>query len=138
MIVTTISKPILRRKVANYPAFDRNLSIEQRIERIVGYKPSKYQTGVLAFLLTGNGNGACNAVAGSGKSSTLLIAAIALVAAKSIPTSALKVLVFGKDNTKDLSAKPCQARPSLARLRVNITLSRFWSIALLGERPTHY
>ena len=75
-----------------------------RIKNIVGYEPSSYQQGVLDFLLSNTGNGACNAVAGSGKSSTLLIAAIALSAAGITPDD-LKVLVFGKANAEDLQHK---------------------------------
>lgn len=44
----------------------------------IGYQPSKYQIGILEWVLSGCGNGACNAVAGAGKSSTLQMVAIAL------------------------------------------------------------
>ena len=77
--------------------------LARRIKNTVGYEPSVYQQGVLNFLLNGTGNGACNAVAGSGKSSTLLIAAIALSAG--ITPDDLKVLVFGKANAEDLQGK---------------------------------
>ena len=78
--------------------------LARRIKNMVGYDPSNYQQGVLDFLLSGTGNGACNAVAGSGKSSTLLIAAITL-SVMSIPPDNLKVLVFGKANAEDLQGK---------------------------------
>jgi hypothetical protein len=35
-------------------------------------RPSKYQIGILEWVLNGTGHGACNAVAGAGKSSTLI------------------------------------------------------------------
>ncbi|PZO52313.1 MAG: ATP-dependent helicase [Phormidesmis priestleyi] len=79
-------------------------NVFRRIKNITGYAPSSYQRGVLEFLLNGAGNGACNAVAGSGKSSTLLIAAIALSATGITPDD-LKVLVFGKANAEDLQGK---------------------------------
>ena len=78
--------------------------LAHRIRNIVGYEPSEYQQGVLDFLLNGAGNGACNAVAGSGKSSTLLICVIALSAINISPDD-LKVLVFGKANAEDLQGK---------------------------------
>lgn len=46
--------------------------------RQIGYKPSKYQIGILEWVHNGKGNGACNAVAGAGKSSTLQMVAFAL------------------------------------------------------------
>ena len=78
--------------------------LARRIKNVVGYDPSKYQQGVIGFLLDGTGNGACNAVAGSGKSSTLLIAAIALSSIGVSPDD-LRVLVFGKANAEDLQGK---------------------------------
>lgn len=78
--------------------------LARRIKNIVGYEPSTYQQGVINFLLNNTGNGACNAVAGSGKSSTLLIAAIVLSTIGINPDS-LKVLVFGKANAEDLQGK---------------------------------
>ncbi len=78
--------------------------LARRIKNIVGYALSSYQQGVLDFLLNGTGNGACNAVAGSGKSSTLLIAVIAL-STMGITPDDLKVLVFGKANAEDLRGK---------------------------------
>jgi len=79
-------------------------AIIEKIQQIVGYAPSKYQAGVLRFLLEEKGNGACNAVAGSGKSSTLLLAAIAL-SESGIRPADLKVIVFGKANSEDLKRK---------------------------------
>ncbi|MBE9064120.1 UvrD-helicase domain-containing protein [cf. Phormidesmis sp. LEGE 11477] len=97
-----VAKPILKKNAIERLSSD--LSIEERIERIIGYKPSAYQKAIIQFLLEKTKNGACNAVAGSGKSSTLMIAAIAL-AAKGVLASTLKVLVFGKANAKDLQTK---------------------------------
>ena len=95
-----VAKPVLKKSIK----MDQSLSVEERIIRLIGYKPSSYQKAIIKFLLEETKNGACNAVAGSGKSSTLLIAAIAL-AAKGVLASTLKVLVFGKANAKDLQTK---------------------------------
>lgn len=72
--------------------------------RQIGYKPSKYQIGILEWVLNGLGNGACNAVAGAGKSSTLRMVAIALELIGYKPSD-IRVIVFGKENSKDLITK---------------------------------
>lgn len=74
------------------------------LTRQIGYKPSKYQSGILEWVLNGLGNGACNAVAGAGKSSTLRMVAIALELIGYKPSD-IRVIVFGKENSKDLVAK---------------------------------
>ena len=67
-------------------------------------QPSKYQVGILDWLKNGTGNGCCNAVAGSGKSTTLRLAAIALQKSGLLP-SHIKIIVFGKANSLDLVTK---------------------------------
>lgn len=67
-------------------------------------QPSKYQEKILDWLKNGKGNGCCNAVAGSGKSTTLKMGAKALQEA-GISPSEVKVIVFGKANSLDLIAK---------------------------------
>lgn len=67
-------------------------------------QPSKYQQEILDWLINGKGNGCCNAVAGSGKSTTLKLAAKALQE-EGIKPSEIKVIVFGKANSLDLIAK---------------------------------
>lgn len=67
-------------------------------------KPSKYQQGVLDWLQNGKGNATCNAVAGSGKTTTLKLAAQQLLRIGLEPKD-VKVIVFGKQNSLDLIAK---------------------------------
>jgi hypothetical protein len=65
---------------------------------------SSYQERIIDWVKTGKGHGCCNAVAGSGKSTTLRLAAIALQEA-GIKPSQIKICVFGKANSLDLIAK---------------------------------
>jgi hypothetical protein len=65
---------------------------------------SSYQETIIDWVKTGKGHGCCNAVAGSGKSTTLRLAAIALQEA-GIKSSQIKICVFGKANSLDLIAK---------------------------------
>ena len=65
---------------------------------------SSYQETIIDWVRTGKGHGCCNAVAGSGKSTTLRLAAIALQEA-GIKPSQIKICVFGKANSLDLIAK---------------------------------
>ena len=65
---------------------------------------SSYQEKIIDWVKTGVGHGCCNAVAGSGKSTTLRLAAIALKES-GIKPSEIKVCVFGKANSLDLIAK---------------------------------
>ena len=67
-------------------------------------KPSKYQQKILLWLSKGNGNATCNAVAGSGKTTTLKLAAQKLQSMGHQPKD-IKVIVFGKQNSLDLIAK---------------------------------
>jgi superfamily I DNA/RNA helicase len=67
-------------------------------------KPSKYQQRVLDWLANGKGNATCNAVAGSGKTTTLKLAAQQLRSMGLEPRD-IKVIVFGKQNSLDLIAK---------------------------------
>jgi superfamily I DNA/RNA helicase len=51
-------------------------TLEEEVQkRLPGFTPSSYQLDIFRFLLEGNGDGIVNAVAGSGKSTTLLNAA---------------------------------------------------------------
>ena len=65
---------------------------------------SKYQKIIIDWLKNGKGNGICNAVAGSGKSTTLKLAAYALKEAGIHPWQ-IKIIVFGKANSEDLVKK---------------------------------
>jgi DNA helicase II / ATP-dependent DNA helicase PcrA len=65
---------------------------------------SSYQEKIIDWVKTGTGNACCNAVAGSGKSTTLRLAAIALQES-GIKPSQIKICVFGKSNSLDLIAK---------------------------------
>ena len=67
-------------------------------------KPSKYQQTILNWLKHKTGNATCNAVAGSGKSTTLKLAAEALLSQGIFPRD-IKIIVFGKQNSLDLIAK---------------------------------
>ncbi|MGF1486708.1 MAG: UvrD-helicase domain-containing protein [Prochloraceae cyanobacterium] len=67
-------------------------------------KPSKYQQNILDWLKNGKGNATCNAVAGSGKTSTLKLAAEQLKSMGLKPRD-VKVIVFGKQNSIDLVNK---------------------------------
>ncbi len=78
--------------------------LTRELIRKIGYEPSKYQIGILEWVLTGKGNGACNAVAGAGKSSSLKMVALALELLGYKPRE-VRVIVFGKENSKDLIAK---------------------------------
>jgi len=76
----------------------------QEIAQLVGYQPSKYQEALVDFVVNGSGHGACSAVAGSGKSSSLGMAMIALKLAGKRP-SQTRAIVFGKKNATELKAK---------------------------------
>lgn len=65
---------------------------------------SKYQLKILDWLESGRGNATCNAVAGSGKTTTLKLAAEKLQQMGVDPQS-VRVIVFGKQNSLDLIAK---------------------------------
>ncbi|MEG3939883.1 3'-5' exonuclease [Microcoleus sp. S36b_A3] len=65
---------------------------------------SSYQEKIIDWVRNGVGHGCCNAVAGSGKSTTLRLAASALKES-GIKPSEIKVCVFGKANSLDLIAK---------------------------------
>lgn len=65
---------------------------------------STYQKKIVDWVKNGEGHGCCNAVAGSGKSTTLRLAAIALQES-GISTHEVRVIVFGKANALDLAAQ---------------------------------
>ncbi|MDB9515753.1 UvrD-helicase domain-containing protein [Roseofilum reptotaenium CS-1145] len=67
-------------------------------------KLSLYQKKILEWVKTGRGNACCNAVAGSGKSTTLKYAALAL-RENGVRPSQIKICVFGKANANDLIEK---------------------------------
>ena len=67
-------------------------------------KPSKYQQKILDWLESGSDNATCNAVAGSGKTTTLKMAAQKLQSMGLEPKD-IKVIVFGKQNSLDLITK---------------------------------
>jgi DNA helicase II / ATP-dependent DNA helicase PcrA len=67
-------------------------------------KPSKYQQKILDWLSKDTGNATCNAVAGSGKTTTLKLAAQKLQS-MGLQPSDIKTIVFGKQNSLDLIAK---------------------------------
>ncbi|MGL5835525.1 MAG: UvrD-helicase domain-containing protein [Waterburya sp.] len=67
-------------------------------------KPSKYQHKILDWLQNGRGNATCNAVAGSGKTTTLKLSAQQL-RSMGIEPKDIKVIVFGKQNSLDLITK---------------------------------
>ena len=69
-----------------------------------GFVPSSFQLGIIDWILSGSGNGCCNAVAGAGKSTTLLLVAKTLEESGFRPSS-IKICVFGKANSLDLIAK---------------------------------
>jgi len=65
---------------------------------------SNYQKDILEWVKNGEGNACCNAVAGSGKSTTLKYAALALQE-NGVDPSQIRICVFGKANATDLIAK---------------------------------
>lgn len=67
-------------------------------------QPSKYQENVLNWIVNDNGNGVCNSVAGSGKTTTLKLAAFKLQSMGYKPND-VKVIVFGKQNSVELRDK---------------------------------
>lgn len=69
-----------------------------------GFVPSRFQLGIIDWVINQKGNGCCNAVAGSGKSSTLRIVAKTLCELGFRPTE-IKICVFGKKNSIDLIKK---------------------------------
>ena len=69
-----------------------------------GFVPSGFQLGIIDWVINQKGNGCCNAVAGSGKSSTLRIVAKTLYELGLRPNE-IKICVFGKDNSIDLIKK---------------------------------
>jgi DNA helicase II / ATP-dependent DNA helicase PcrA len=69
------------------------------------FKPSIYQEGLINFINNPDeGNGICNAVAGSGKSTSLHLIATNLLI-QGISPSEIKIIVFGKQNSLDLIEK---------------------------------
>ncbi len=66
---------------------------------------SDHQKGILDWVLFGQGNAAVNAVAGSGKSTTLVYAAIALAKLEELQPDDVRLVVFGRENSKDLRGK---------------------------------
>lgn len=69
-----------------------------------GFFPSNYQLKIIDWILRGNGNGCCNAVAGAGKSTTLVLIGKTLEESGYKPSD-IKICVFGKANSLDLIAK---------------------------------
>ncbi|MGK7893948.1 MAG: UvrD-helicase domain-containing protein [Xenococcus sp. (in: cyanobacteria)] len=67
-------------------------------------KPNKYQQDILDWVSQGKGNATCGAVAGSGKSSTLLLVAQQLIQS-GLRYQDIKIVVFGTQNKKDLIDK---------------------------------
>ena len=67
-------------------------------------KPSSYQQTILDWLENGSGNVTVNAVAGSGKTTTLKLAAEKLRSLGLAPKD-IKVIVFGKQNSIDMITK---------------------------------
>ena len=65
---------------------------------------SKYQQDIIDWALHKSGHGCCNAVAGSGKSTTLKLVAKALEESGVRPGQ-VKICVFGKANSLDLISK---------------------------------
>ena len=69
-----------------------------------GFVPSSFQLKIIDWILNGSGNGCCKAVAGAGKSTTLLLVAKTLEESGFRPTD-IKVCVFGKANSLLLISK---------------------------------
>ena len=67
-------------------------------------QPSHDQKDILNWLTLGQGNACCKAVAGSGKSTTLKMAALRLIEDGLTPAD-IKIIVFGKANSVDLLGK---------------------------------
>jgi DNA helicase II / ATP-dependent DNA helicase PcrA len=67
-------------------------------------KPSHFQQKILDWIRKGKGNATCNDVAGSGKSTTLYLAAQELLKLGIHPNQ-IKIIVFGKTNADDLIRK---------------------------------
>jgi DNA helicase II / ATP-dependent DNA helicase PcrA len=80
-----------------------NCQAEQLRSRF-GFVPSRFQLGIIDWVINQKGNGCCNAVAGSGKSTTLSIVAKALWEIGLKPHE-IKICVFGKDNSTHLIKK---------------------------------
>ncbi|MBD0390082.1 MAG: hypothetical protein ICV54_27145, partial [Nostoc sp. C3-bin3] len=89
---------------ANKASTELSLSQIEQLRSKYGFVPSKYQLGIIDWVVGEKGNGCCNAVAGSGKSTTLLMVAKALWEAGFKPYE-IKVCVFGKDNSTHLIKK---------------------------------
>ena len=82
---------------------DKEIDYQQLLQ--LPHPLSKYQSDVLDWVLYGSGNAACNAVAGSGKSTTLVYATMALAILKGFKPDEIRLVVFGNENSKDLRAK---------------------------------
>jgi superfamily I DNA/RNA helicase len=89
---------------ANNAVTDLSPAQTEQLRSKYGFVPSKYQLGIIDWVINQKGNGCCNAVAGSGKSTTLLIVAKGLWEVGFKPHE-IKVCVFGKDNSTDLIKK---------------------------------
>jgi hypothetical protein len=79
-------------------------SEKQAFKSKFGFVPSSFQLRIIDWILNGSGNGCCKAVAGAGKSTTLLLVAKTLEESGFRPTD-IKVCVFGKANSLLLIAK---------------------------------
>ncbi len=73
-------------------------------EIIMTTTPSKYQQEILDWIENGEGNRACNAVAGSGKSSSLKFV-VDKLSQMGVSSDEVKAIVFGKANAVDLAKK---------------------------------
>ena len=83
---------------ATAPATPATLTMVEAAIISTGFKPSVYQQGIFDFILDGRGDGVVNAVAGSGKTKTLV------EAAKLLDTPAL-FMAFNKHIVEELSFK---------------------------------
>lgn len=86
------------------PAIEKIKISDSEYLQLFGFMPSSYQIGIIDWILNDSGNGCCNAVAGSGKSSTLWMIGKVLIKRGFKPKD-IKVCVFGKQNATDLINK---------------------------------
>ncbi|HEY9804820.1 MAG TPA: UvrD-helicase domain-containing protein [Leptolyngbyaceae cyanobacterium] len=101
---STTAKPEIAVYTANSAAIELSTAQIEQLRSKYGFIPSRYQLGIIDWVVSVQGNGCCNAVAGSGKSTTLLMVAKALWESGFKPHE-IKICVFGKDNSTHLIKK---------------------------------
>ena len=103
----------------------------------MSYTPSKYQKAIFEFIETGSGNAVINAVAGSGKSSTLVDSLKKIDSSKSV-----LFLAFNKSIVEELKIKvgkmPNVTIKTLHSLGASVVNRSLWAVETKATKYTAY